>query len=141
MRQIPADCNPLWGKMNVVQMVNHLGDAFRQANGKSRHTLHTAQDMVPKFKAFLMSDKMFRPETKNAMMADEPAAPALTDLKQAIDQLEVEINDFIQWFDEHPGESLLNPIFGDLNFDEWVQLLWKHSVHHLAQFGVTVQVS
>lgn len=35
-----------------------------------------------------------------------------------------------------PAEQ--HPVFGDLNFEEWVLLNHKHVVHHLKQFGVDV---
>jgi hypothetical protein len=54
----------------------------------------------------------------------------------AVSELEKEIADFIEFFEDKPGRTLVNPIFGELDFEGWVQLLYKHARHHLKQFGL-----
>ena len=33
-------------------------------------------------------------------------------------------------------KTSLHPVFGELNFEEWVLLHYKHVTHHLRQFGL-----
>jgi hypothetical protein len=127
-----------WGKMNVQQMIEHMCDSVREANGKIPRTLLTSAERVPKMKEFLMSDKEFKPDTKNALMADEPPELIHASVSDAIDELEMEIKDFVGKFDGKSESKITNPFFGELNFEEWIQLLHKHAIHHLKQFGVEV---
>ena len=138
LRQIDPAKKGQWGKMNVQQMIEHMCDSVREANGKIPRTLLTPSERVPKMKEFLMSEKEFKPETKNVLMADEPPDLINASVADAIDELETELNDFVTKFDGNSDSKITNPFFGELNFEEWVQLLHKHAVHHLKQFGATV---
>ena len=135
LRELDPATKGLWGKMNVQQMVEHMSDFIRHGNGKSPQKLMTPAENLPKMKEFLMSEKEFRPNTKNAMMGEEPQAIVNASVKDAIDILETEIKDLEKHFKNSPHATATNPFFGDLNFEEWVQLLYKHAVHHLKQFG------
>jgi len=33
-------------------------------------------------------------------------------------------------------KTTLHPVFGELNFEEWILLHYKHVTHHLKQFGL-----
>ncbi|MFI5186978.1 MAG: DUF1569 domain-containing protein [Chitinophagales bacterium] len=48
------------------------------------------------------------------------------------------MNDFFDFFLADPGIKTLHPAFGELNFEEWVQLHHKHVKHHLKQFGIEI---
>jgi hypothetical protein len=96
LRQIPSDTLPHWGTMTLQQMIEHFTDNVRLASGKVQLTeMFTPEEEIPKYQAFIMSDKPFRENTRN-------------------------------------------PIFGDLNYEQNVRLLYKHALHHLRQFGLTV---
>ena len=136
VRSIELAVSPKWGKMGLQQMVEHLSESFRNANGKVSHPLHTSPELVSKFKAFMMSDKLFKENTKSVMMGDEPPVIHNSSIIKAIEELELEVNDFFIAFELQPNRIIANPIFGDLNFNEWVQLLHKHVIHHLTQFGI-----
>jgi hypothetical protein len=40
------------------------------------------------------------------------------------------------FFAEHPGQTTTHPVFGPLNFNEWILLHHKHMTHHARQFGL-----
>jgi hypothetical protein len=138
LRKIDPSTKGHWGKMNVQQMIEHMIDSVREANGKLQRTLVTPEDRVPKMKEFLMSEKEFRPETKNALMGDEPVPVSKSSVTEAINELEIELRDFVNRFKNDNESRITNPFFGELNFEEWIQLLHKHAIHHLKQFGVKV---
>lgn len=136
--KVPPLSQGLWGKMNMHHVVEHMSYSFRQANGKDIHTACiTPGEHIPKMQAFLDSDKEFRENTPNKMLPDEPSPPVHTDIQDSLAELQQEINDFFIIFEKTPGRKILNPIFGELNYDQWVQLLYKHGWHHLRQFGIT----
>ncbi len=127
-----------WGKMNVVQMIEHMSDSVRIANGKDPHQIITTEEKLKPMKDFLMSEKDFRPNTPNSLMSETPAPIRNKSKEDAIRELQKELNDFVNHFKMNVDARIKNPFFGELNFEEWVQLLHKHSIHHLRQFGADV---
>lgn len=138
LKKIDPSTKPLWGKMNFQQMVEHMSDSIRIANGKDPQKLHTPVDVLDKYKAFLMTEKPFKENTRNALMADEPPAIRNSSIDKAFNELETEINDLFKAFGSDKDKTATNPFYGDLNLNEWVQLLHKHAIHHLKQFGTTI---
>ena len=57
-------------------------------------------------------------------------------MADALTELESEINHFFKVYSENPLLRTINPFFGNLNFEEQVQLLHKHATHHARQFGL-----
>lgn len=139
LRQISSDTLPAFGKMSLQQMIEHFSDAVKIASGKITITqVFTSEINLPKMKEFLLSDKPFRENTPNPLMSEAPAPVRNKSLEAAIAELQASLDAFFAVFD---GDNVLqtrNPFFGDLNFAENVQLLYKHALHHLRQFGLTV---
>ena len=132
---VEADRKPLWGKMNVQQMIEHLSDSVRIANGITPHSeIRTPAERLPAVREFLFSEKEFRPETRNALMGDEPPALRLNSLDEALQELRAEVERFIRHFADQPGRTERNPFFGDLDEAGWAKLFHKHFLHHLKQF-------
>lgn len=127
-----------WGKMNVQQMIEHYaGDAVRNASGRLKiESMVTPPERLPRMYEFLMSDKPFKEGTRNPLLAEEPAALRFRTVQAAIGALHQELIYFFEAFDDEPKLTTRNPFFGDLNFEQNVQLLHKHALHHLRQFGV-----
>lgn len=127
-----------WGKMNVQQMIEHYaGDAVRNANGRLRiDTIITPPEHLERMREFMMSDKPFKENTKNSLMSEEPAPLRYKTVQGAIGALQQELIYFFEAFEANPQLIIRNPFFGDLNFEQNVQLLYKHALHHLKQFGV-----
>lgn len=138
LTMIDADAARRWGKMNVQQMIEHMSDYVRIASGKTPMEVITEADKLPRMQGFLMSEKTFPENTPNVLMPDSPAPVRNTNKQAAIAELQQEIDYFFEVFDKDAEKKLNNPFFGELNFDMQVQLLYKHSTHHLRQFGATV---
>lgn len=137
LAEIAPDTKGLWGKMNVQQMIEHMSFSFRQANGKDKYSLLTPEENVPKMQAFLMSDKPFKENTPNPIIGNDTIPEKNATVQDALHELQTEINDFFAVFDTQPDAVITNPFFGNLNYEMWVQLLYKHSLHHLKQFGIS----
>ncbi len=135
LKQLDSSTPGKWGKMNVQQMIEHMTDSVREATGRIPRTIVTPEEKLPAIKSFLMSDKEFRPETKNPLMPAEPIPVRNSDKDSAIRELESELKYFVEFYKTNPDAIITNAIFGHLNFEEWIQLLHKHAVHHLKQFG------
>lgn len=124
--------------MNVQQMIEHFaGDALRNANGRLRiPEMVTPPEKLERMREFMMSDKPFRENTRNPLLAEEPKPLRFKTIQAAIGALQQELIYFFEAFDRDQTLRTRNPFFGDLNFEENVQLLHKHALHHLRQFGV-----
>lgn len=132
--KLTPETAPVWGKMNVAQMLAHLNVQYEMAY----------TDKHPKaggFKQFML--KLF---VKNAVVGPKPfpknsrTAPqfVIADEKD-FDTEKKRLVDFIRKTQEL-GESYFegkdSNSFGVLTVDEWSNSFQKHNDHHLQQFGV-----
>jgi hypothetical protein len=129
---------PRWGKMNVQHMIEHYaGDALRNASGRLKtETILTPPGNLERMREFMMSNKPFKENTGNPLMGKEPAPLRYKTVQGAIGALQQELICFFEAFEKNPELITRNPFFGDLNFEQNVQLLYKHALHHLRQFGI-----
>ncbi len=136
LKNLAPDSKMKWGKMNAQQMVEHVSGFFRVSTNKLHFPLVTPEEHLPKFKEFLRSDKEFRENTKAPVLPEEPLPVQFASFEDAVNDLEKEIADFLHQFKKDPALTTQHPVFGDLNFEEWVLLHYKHVVHHTKQFGL-----
>lgn len=136
LKKLDPNAKGAWGVMNGQQMVEHMAESISFATGKNNQALHTPAEHVEKYREFALSEKEFKPNTKNALMSETPAPATKASMQEAIAALEKEMADFIRYFETNKGATLTNSFFGDFNFEEWVHLLYKHAVHHCKQFGL-----
>lgn len=138
LQQLDPATPPQWGKMNVHQMIEHLGgDVIQNANGRLRaDTIITPPGNLARMREFLMSDNPFRQNTKNPLLPDQPGPTKYKTVQGAIGALQQELIYFFEAFEKDASLLTRNPLFGDLDFEQNVQLLYKHALHHLRQFGV-----
>lgn len=137
-KKLAADAPGKWGKMNAQQMVEHLTEFFLVSAGKVKFELVTPREYLPKYKEFLLSDKEFRENTKAPLtVIGEEALPLqYASMGQALENLEMSIRAFEDYFAKDPLQTTQHPVFGDLNFEEWILLHHKHVTHHARQFGL-----
>lgn len=138
LQQLDPTVPARWGKMNVQQMIEHYaGDAVRNASGRLKiDQIVTPPERLKGMREFMMSDSSFKENTKNPLMSEDPQPLRYNTVQAAIGALQQELIYFFEVFAKEPGLITRNPFFGDLNFEENVQLLYKHAIHHLRQFGV-----
>jgi len=137
LRTIPTETRPLWGKMTFQQMIEHFADYTRIASGKTVHPeILTPPEQLQKARDFLASEKPFRENTANALLPEVPAPVRNPSVEEALRELQAEVEYFFTVFEENNLQVTRNPFFGDLNEEQNIQLLHKHALHHLRQFGV-----
>ncbi len=141
-KKIDTEVNPLWGKMTLQQTIEHLTESVRIASGKNAHqAIITPQENLKKMQDFMMSDKPFKENTINSLLPADPLPVKNKGIEPALKELQKELDHFFSVFEMNPHLTTRNPFFGDLNFEMNLQLLYKHSIHHLKQFGVVVNTS
>lgn len=134
----PVDTAPAWGKLNLQQMVEHFTEAVNIASGKIKiDKVLTPPENIEKMQAFLASDKPFKQNTPNPLMPEVPAPVVHSEYKTAVKTLQEALDYFFEVF-RNGLQQTSNPFFGHLNYEQNVQLLYKHAVHHLKQFGLFV---
>jgi hypothetical protein len=136
LQRIPPQTQPSWGKMSLQHMVEHLTGAVKIASGRMQLPGQGDPALQEKSKAFLMTDKPFRENTRNPFLAEETYPLRNHTLAAAISELQAALLEFFTAYEEDPHKRVHNLVFGDLNYAEQVQLLHKHALHHLKQFGV-----
>ncbi len=124
------DAPAKWGKFTAPQMVCHLADALRMASGE----LPVASKNLPiRFTPIKQLIIYWLPFPKGA-----PTAPQLLSRKPA--EWAAEVQDLQRELDAivtrgSAGPWLPHPAFGDLSAKAWGVLIYRHTDHHLKQFG------
>ncbi len=138
LQRLDPNTTARWGKMSVQRMIEHYGgDAVRNANGRLKiDNIITPSERLASMREFMLSDKPFKENTKNPLMGEEPLPLRYKTVQAAIGALQQELIYFFEAFEKNPNLITRNPFFGDLSFEQNVQLLYKHAIHHLRQFGV-----
>ena len=117
-------------------MVEHMADFIKISSGKTVYTeFVTPIDKLPAYKNFIMTDKEFRENTVSPILPEAPLPVRNATIEEALDEVEHELHYFFQVFEKDKLLQTRNPIFGDLNYEENIELLYKHVIHHLKQFG------
>lgn len=126
---LTADSRPLWGKMNVYQMLKHLSKWEEMAMNKTLYK----QSLI---------GKIFGKIALKDMLKDGPVKrnlPTVPGFEMTGDgDIEPEREKLITLLKEHTQytEGFLHPFFGKLSAEQAGQLDYKHFDHHLQQFGV-----
>lgn len=128
------DARRQWGRMDVSQMLWHVTEAFRAALGDIA---------VPDGSNWFLRN-VIRPFAFHAPFPwpkNGPTLPRFDAVKQApvVDadfraQCQA-VADLIHRFAAWQGEGKPHPAFGPLTQDEWQHWGWRHTDHHLRQFG------
>lgn len=130
IRKLSGNSVPLWGKMTVYQMLEHCVLADRSYLGKSRHQRSLTGRILGKgaLRQLLKDEKPMprNAKTGNAFLVKESNGDVEAAKQQWISLLEEYGNfhgDSTHWF------------FGKMTNEEVGQFAYKHTDHHLRQFG------
>ena len=136
LKQLSENEVGLWGVLSPQGMIEHMTDAFGNAHGRIKLELQTPEAILPKMKAFALSETPFKENTKNALMSEKPAPLRNKSITDAISELEKEIKTFFEFYKSNSEHKEMNPFFGEFTYNEWLHLLHKHAKHHLKQFNL-----
>lgn len=125
---------PYWGQLTPPLMVAHLAEwVGRSAGRDSLSVTRPAADFEP-VRQWLLSaaplkDYPQRPMLPTALAPEAGLAPAVAELRQALD-------DFFTYHAQHPAAMHAHPAFGPLTAGQWLVMHFKHFNHHMVQFGL-----
>ncbi len=129
------DSDARWGRMSAHQAVCHLADAFRLVLGERPTDMrgNLPSRTVIRFVALTLPVAWPR-NVPTAPEADqERGGTAPSEFQADMNELEVLIGRFVAAAGRDMGT---HPIFGDLTRGEWGRWGYRHTDHHLTQFGV-----
>lgn len=131
INKLTPGSKPLWGRMNVSQMLAHLQVPIGVADGtqKLKRTLF-GRIVGPMVKPILYNEKPFK--------RNLPTDPSFVMINNEKD-FETEKQKLLTIVNNFSEESIVNDthtFFGKLTKEQWSKGTWKHLDHHLQQFGV-----
>lgn len=136
IQDLKKDSQPIFGKMNVNQMLCHCADQLRMAmnfiiiplegNRISRYfkkQIALSFDSIPPEKI----------ETLDQVNQEKEGTPPV-----GFEDDKVNLVKLLEYLTQSPDEYELqpHPMFGTLDKKQWGKLIYVHLDHHLKQFGV-----
>jgi hypothetical protein len=130
---LTSDSMPLWGKMNVAQMLFHCQQPLKSALGE----LPTKHRLIGRLFGSFAKKKILGDGGFGKNLPTDPLF-VITD-KYSFDEERHNLITLLERF-LHSGPGAItkkpHPFFGKLSAEEWDTLQLKHLDHHLRQFGV-----
>ncbi|WP_439484326.1 DUF1569 domain-containing protein [Cyclobacterium plantarum] len=134
INSLSPNTQPLWGKMNVAQMLAHCNVTYEMAYENKHPKPNFFMGLI--LKAFVK--KMVVDETpykKNVRTAPAFIIADERDFEVEKARLIQYLHKTVQLGEKHfDGRESLS--FGKLSKEEWNNMFYKHLDHHLTQFGV-----
>lgn len=134
VNRLTGDETPLWGKMNVNQMMSHLvqaGELPFAASLPDRSTFVSRTFIKPLILYVLPMPKKVKTSAEmNQQENGRKPEEFVADRSSVIDSIKklggVPVD----------HECSYHPMFGKMSSNEWALIVHKHVDHHLKQFGV-----
>lgn len=136
INKLNEDDKPAFGAMSPQHMVEHLAFTVGFSNGNAPQQQRYPAEKEQKIKAFILDNDM--PVSFKSPVLPEEGLPTLKqpNLAAAIEQLNIELAHFDQYFALHPSAEPLNPTMGTLKYTEWLRFHNRHFTHHFKQFNL-----
>ena len=122
--------------MTPQHMVEHLILSLQMSNGKLKLKCVSRPDKLPSLKRFLLSERPLPKEYINPYIGPSLLPLKCSSLKEAVENLEKEMNNYNEFFKLYPDAKTVHVTFGELNKLEWDRFHSKHFTHHFAQFDL-----
>ena len=124
-----------WGRMRPQEMVEHLIWAFRLSTGQACTDCYVPAADLPRMKQFMYSNGPTPREFVNPALAAGLPPLEFGSLAEAKAALRGEVLRFLDGFGS-AQDLYTHPLFGPIGYDEWHRTHYKHTHHHLLQFGL-----
>lgn len=133
IQKIQSNQQPLWGKMNPSQMMDHCSETMKVARGQKHiNRIFLSYVMGSLLKKSFYNDK---PVPKNSPTHKSFIVTTTTELEKS----KKELIDHLTAFQAGGVEKCTDAphaFFGKLTKEQWGMGMYKHLDHHLKQFGV-----
>lgn len=134
IEKLSPETQPLWGKMNVSQMLAHCNVTYEMAYTDQHPAPKGIMKIILKLfvKNMVVSEKPYKKNLKTApqfLIVDE------RDFQKEKERLVAYIKKTEELGAAH-FDGRKNLSFGKMTKQEWNNMFYKHLDHHLQQFGV-----
>jgi hypothetical protein len=131
INSLNPDSTALWGKMTVDQMCKHCNANIQIAFGKQ--TLKS--NFLMRLLGSMLKNKAFNSDFgKNSPTAKELIFKESYDFETSRKEFAESFSQFTQGTDVI--KVLNHSFWGKMTYEDWDKLIWRHTDHHLKQFGV-----
>ncbi|WP_111685512.1 DUF1569 domain-containing protein [Winogradskyella tangerina] len=131
INQLNKDTQPVWGKMNVGQMLYHCQMPLNIILEKEDYGVKPNWLINLLFKKSMYSDKLWK---KNLPTAPGFKITAEKDFETEFNKISGLLNELNTQRNKEEWQP--HPAFGKLTKEQWGKMQYKHLDHHLRQFGV-----
>lgn len=137
LRNLDPGAEAVWGSMTPQHMVEHLTYITENSLGRRKFPLLIPEEKLPKYKAFLMSNRGFMRNFKFPLLPDE-GLPALKheNYESAMEEFVAVNKEFLDMVNDPSFETAPHPFYGQMVREEAIMFQFKHFTHHLMQFGL-----
>ena len=136
LSKLNKNSKPLFGQMNAQQMIEHLSAITQIANGNWKIDVFVTDEKSARRKPFLDSENELQMGFRAAYLSDGPAKLKFNSIKEAIDDLDYQVQQFVRVFKKEEDRIVVHPFFGELDFEYWEKFQVKHFTHHFKQFDL-----
>ncbi len=132
IHHLTSESQGLWGLMNVDQMLKHCCAAVDVAFGQKEVKVSFLMKVLGR----VAKKKVFT----NEFLHNSPTAKEFVFMETY--DFELAKQELIEKFSRFALEGTAaikikkHPFWGNMTFEDWDTLMWKHIDHHLRQFGV-----
>ena len=130
------DAEPIWGLMTPQHMVEHLIVTFKMSVGRIKIPVVSKTEDQPRLRDYLIKDSPMRRSVPSPTGRNELQPLRSKSLKEAIEKLLENINDYLKFTEEAPDFVASHPYGGYMTSREWLLFHRKHCKHHFIQFGL-----
>ena len=134
INQLNTSSQPQWGKMSIEQMLAHCNVTYEM--------IYTDKHPKPNFLLKAVLKTFLKPIVTNEKPYKHNSGTASQFIIKDDRAFDVEKSRLINYIrqvteeGEASFEGKVSHSFGNLNANEWNNMLYKHLDHHLNQFGV-----
>ena len=134
INKLQPTSKPVWGKMNVSQMLAHCSVAYEMVfENKHPRPNRLVRFLLRTFvKKFITNEQPYK---RNMRTASQFLIPDTKDFEKERLTLIDHLNK-TQQLGESYFHNKSSHSFGKLSTEEWNNMFYKHLDHHLTQFGV-----
>ena len=134
IEKLTPESKPLWGTMNVAQMLAHCANGSKMPTGEIKTTRAPFPiTLLGKIiKPLALGEK---PLKKNSPTAKEIKVVDQRDFEKEKANFIAALNKLAKG-GEQAIKNEIHPFFGKMSATEWGRINYKHADHHLSQFGV-----
>jgi len=132
LTNLKVDENPIFGKMNAQQMIEHLSFVIQISNGKVKANYYVSDEKAARRQPFLETENELQIGFRAPVLAESSLEVKFATKEASIADLLLQINDFKKHHLENKIEN--HPFFGELNSEQWKKFHVKHFTHHFKQF-------